>query len=150
MIGQRQADAVAQRFFRNFRGAVEQDAPIAAVFHLCRIKLAERLDQIGLTVEVHRDPVIIRLHAVDPDRAAAARLGGEIAGLVPLQRLLQRPDAVDRLGGLEDDLAKHLQFRADIRRIGGKDLGDAVVLESALRFSLHRKSSVILGLRLRQ
>ena len=74
MIRQRQCHAVTELCFRKWRAGIEQYRAIAAEAEL-RIELAKRLDQIGLAVEIDRDLVVGRFHAVDADGAAAALPG---------------------------------------------------------------------------
>ncbi len=119
MIGQRQSDAVAQRGLRQLAGDIEQDRAVAAVAEL-GIELAKGLDQIGLAMEVDRDLIGGRLHLIDPDRAAAAGLGREVARLAPFQRLFQRADALGRLGGLEDQPPQRQQLGFDGGGAGGR------------------------------
>ena len=104
MIGQRQRNAVAQcRLWRLFAG-VEQDAAIAAVAQL-GIELAKRFDQIGLAVEIQRVAAGFILELVDPNRAAALALGGQLTRLPPFQSFFQRPDTFGGLCSLEDQPA---------------------------------------------
>src|SRR5690242_12705229 len=96
VIGERQRDAMLQGRFRHGPTGVEQDAAIAAESQLIAIELTESRDQRRLAMDIERvafGAVAVRLDPVDPDRAAAPGLGGEIARLPPFQRLFQSADA---------------------------------------------------------
>ena len=94
MIGQRQRHAVAQRRFGNLVLCIQQDAAVTAKAQFLRVQLAKGFDQVGLAVEIHRVLVGGGFHLIDPDRAAAFRLGREIAWLAPFQGFLQCADTL--------------------------------------------------------
>ncbi len=87
MIRQRQRHAVAQRGLGQLVRSVEENAAVAAVAQF-RIKLAKRLDQIGLAMEIDRVPAGFRLHLVDADGAAALALRRRDSSAAPTSALL--------------------------------------------------------------
>ena len=117
MIGQRQCDAVAQRRLGKFILRIEDNTAVAAKAQF-RIKPAEGLDQIGLAMEIDRVLIGRGFYPIDPDRAAAFRLGGEVTRLPPLQGFLQCADARGGRGRVEDQPTQSQQFCLDRLWIG--------------------------------
>jgi hypothetical protein len=87
----------------------QQNAAVPTICEL-RIQLAERLDQIGLAMEIDRILVGGGFHPVDADRAAASGLAGEIADLTPFDGFIQRPDAIGGARGVKNELPQREQL----------------------------------------
>ena len=119
MVGERQRHAVAQRLFRHFFGRIQQDASIATIDEL-RIKLPERLDQIGLAVKVERVAVGLCLDLIDPDGAAALAFAGEVTHLAPFEGFFKPANAIRRSCGIEDQAAKGEKFFSHPCRIAAE------------------------------
>jgi hypothetical protein len=92
VIGQRQADAVRERFARRRLAGREDQRTITLEAELAGIQLAELRGERGLAMNVERGAGARRLQRVDADGGADARARRQIGGLAPLQCFGERTD----------------------------------------------------------
>lgn len=106
MVGKRHGNTMAQFINGHSLLYIEENTSVSVKLELAAIHFPETIDQTCLAVEEHGVLSFLRFDLVDSHQAAAFGLGGEVAGLTPLQGFFQVPDAIRSRRDIEDQLTE--------------------------------------------